>query len=267
FVVNQGVNDVLTGTSTTVHSVEGTPFTGLVASFTDSNPARTATDFTATITWGDGNTSAGAIAANAGGGFDVTGTNTYAEEGTYAVTVTIAGPGSSQASIASSASVGDAALTPASPSVNAIEGAGFDGAVATFADANHKADASDFTASIDWGDGTLSAGIVFGSGGSYSVAGSHTYAEDGTYAVSVAIRDAGGSTATITGTAAVGDAILNATGVRLIATEGISFTGTVAMFMDADPRSDIADLSATVTWGDGHTSTGTISASGPSSYT
>ncbi len=252
----QETNDVLTGTSATVRSVEGTPFTGLVASFTDSNPARAATDFTATITWGDGNTSAGAIAASSSGGFDVTATNTYAEEGTYAVMVTIVGPVSSQISIASIASVSDAALTAGITSINATEGTMFAGAVATFDDANHGAAAGDFTASINWGDGTLSAGTVSGSGGSYSVAGSHTYVEEGNYSISIVVSDVGGSTATITGTAAVADAILDAFGISLIATEGVSFTGTVATFMDTDPNPDIADLSAAITWGDGHVSTG-----------
>src|SRR5260221_14631462 len=61
-----------------------------VAHFTDADPAGTLTDYTATITWGDGTTSAGTIVTNAGGGFDVQGSHTYAEEGTFnAMNVTV----------------------------------------------------------------------------------------------------------------------------------------------------------------------------------
>ncbi len=53
----------------------------------------------------------------------------------------------------------------------------------------------DFMATIDWGDGTSSNGTVSGSGGSYSVSGSHSYAADGPYTVRVHVADAGGSAA------------------------------------------------------------------------
>src|SRR5256885_13963555 len=51
--------------------------------------------------------------------------------------------------------------------------------VATFDDSNTANVAADFTATIDWGDGTTSAGSVSGSGGTFSVAGTHTYAANG----------------------------------------------------------------------------------------
>ena len=37
----------------------------------------------------------------------------------------------------------------------------------------------DFTATINWGDGTTTAGTVIGSNGSFTVAGGHTYADEG----------------------------------------------------------------------------------------
>src|SRR5205814_10462078 len=51
--------------------------------------------------------------------------------------------------------------------------------VATFDDINTANVAADFTATIDWGDGTTSAGSVSGSGGTFSVAGTHTDATAG----------------------------------------------------------------------------------------
>src|SRR5262249_55871265 len=60
-------------TAATVTATEGAAFTGPVASFTDLDPAGTAADFTATITWGDGHDSSGTVAANSAGGFTVSG--------------------------------------------------------------------------------------------------------------------------------------------------------------------------------------------------
>ena len=64
-----------------------------------ADPAVTLADYTATIEWGDGTSSTmtatgGGIAANPGGGFDVFGSHTYADElsgGTFSVLVTDAG--------------------------------------------------------------------------------------------------------------------------------------------------------------------------------
>ena len=53
-------------------------FTATVATFTDDNPFGEAGDFTATINWGDGQTSTGSIRVNPLGGFEVTGSHTYA---------------------------------------------------------------------------------------------------------------------------------------------------------------------------------------------
>src|SRR5206468_9788128 len=50
--------------------------------------------------------------------------------------------------------------------------------VATFSDPGSSDPASDFTASIDWGDGTTTAGTISGSSGDFTVTGSHTYADE-----------------------------------------------------------------------------------------
>jgi hypothetical protein len=75
----------------------GVPFTGTVATFSDSDPNGNAKDYTATINWGDGHFSLGTITKNAQGGFDVSGTNTYAIPANFTIDVDIAdfggGPG------------------------------------------------------------------------------------------------------------------------------------------------------------------------------
>jgi hypothetical protein len=94
----------LTATGTSVSATAGAPFNGTVASFsdTDHDPA---SNYTATIAWGDGNTSTGAIQANGSGGFNVSGTNTYAAAGTYTLTVTITDSDGSKATATSKANV------------------------------------------------------------------------------------------------------------------------------------------------------------------
>lgn len=71
---------------------KGVPVTNvLVAVFTDSNPNAVAANFTALVNWGDGESSTGVVAVNAGGGFKVTATkpNPYATFGSFPFTVTI----------------------------------------------------------------------------------------------------------------------------------------------------------------------------------
>src|SRR5262245_49630123 len=92
------VNDAaLTASAKTIHPLEGQPFTGVVASFTDANPFGTFHEFTATIAWGDGQSSGGTIRFNGDGGWDVLGTHTYADDLSYPVHVSIAEQGGGSA--------------------------------------------------------------------------------------------------------------------------------------------------------------------------
>src|SRR5262249_44966794 len=67
----------VTANGRNIQTVSGQSFTGVVATFTATNPNATAANFTATITWGDGSTSTGTVTTDPKGGFDVTGTHTY----------------------------------------------------------------------------------------------------------------------------------------------------------------------------------------------
>jgi hypothetical protein len=73
----------------------------------------------------------------------------------------------------------------------------FSGTVANLHDGDPAAPLSDFTATIDWGDGLSSPGTVSGSSGDYLVAGSHTYTSTGYFPVKVHVDDVGGSTADV----------------------------------------------------------------------
>ncbi len=73
---------------------------------------------------------------------------------------------------------------------------------AYFYDENPEASSSDYTATINWGDGTATTtGLVAGTPDlGYYVLSSHTYASPGRYQDSVTIRHSGGSVATLSGT-------------------------------------------------------------------
>ncbi len=63
---------------------------------------------------------------------------------------------------------------------------------------------SDYTADINWGDGTVSAGIVSATtGGDFAVIGTHEYAKSGTYTISVPVTDNTGAEITNTCSAQV----------------------------------------------------------------
>jgi hypothetical protein len=181
----------------TVNATEGlasSPQT--VATFTDPDANATAAEYSATIDWGDSSSSAGTITGAAGGPFTVSGSHTYAEEGPYDVKVTINDVDNSvnTATVHSTANVADAPLTSAcaAPPVSLQA---FAGPTATFTDADPGGTSSDYTATIDWGDSSTSAGTVSpGTGnGPYTVSGAHTYTTTGTFTITTTIKDAGGS--------------------------------------------------------------------------
>jgi hypothetical protein len=99
-------------------------------------------------------------------------------------------------------------LSPLSASgvnFSATAGAPFSGTVATFTTPDTLDGAAAFTATITWGDGSTSAGVVSGSNGSFAVTGSHTYADPVNETVHVTISNPNTTPnpATTTGTATV----------------------------------------------------------------
>jgi predicted heme/steroid binding protein len=198
FHVDLAISDrSIEAAGTSVAAVEGRSFTGQVATFSDIDTNATAADYSASISWGDGSTSAGTITGG-GGSFSVSGSHTYAEEGSkqVAVTITDTDNSSNSATTHSTATVTDAGLT-ASPACSATSLRSYNGSTATFVDAaSPSGTLSDFSASISWGDGSASAGAVSGSnGGPYAVSGLHTYATTGSFTITTHITDAGGATA------------------------------------------------------------------------
>ncbi len=190
----------VTASGTIFTATEGGSFSGTVATFIDLDTTATAADYSSSINWGDGTSDSSGAISGLGGSFSVNGTHTYAEEGTYTVTVTITDNDatSNTATATSTGQIGDAALTAAA-TCQSLSERSYGGPVASFTDAARPSGTlSDFSAIIDWGDGSTSAGTVSGlDGGPYGVSGAHTYAATGIFNITTTVTDTGGSHATV----------------------------------------------------------------------
>jgi PKD repeat protein len=205
FKVNVSDPAVL-GTPVAVGAVEGAAFTGkTTATFTDPGGAEAMSSYSATINWGDltptiaatitGGTPLGSSSAVFTVGSDGI-AHTYAEEGTYDVTTTINHAGIITV-VHSTATVADPAVVGTPISVNAKEAISTTVPVATFTDPGGAeltpSIAAEYQANIDWGDSSSSAGTISYSDGAgsktapFTVNGTHAYAEEGTYNITVTI--------------------------------------------------------------------------------
>src|ERR1700722_15671393 len=264
--VNVADADNLSGNSApTITASPGQALTNVVvATFTDTYTGHPdGSDFTTSIDWGDGTTTTGTLTGS-GGSFTVTGSHTYATAGNYTI-VTFMADDSPDASFASANTTADIGfggtevLSAANETVAIAAGT----TVATFAD-NAGLPSSDYTATIDWGDGTTTTGVVSGSAGSFTVASavSHTYADEGLFTEVVTItRTTDSATIAPSGTVTVADTDnLHASGTTVRGDPNVALTNvTVATFTDDNTVSGPGEFVATVDWGDGTTTTGTVS--------
>jgi hypothetical protein len=206
---------------------------------------------------------------------DATGTwnwsYTPAEESGSPITVTITATtaDSQQATTTFTLTVNDAPLSDqtTATALSATEGASTgDQVVGTFSDADPNAVPGDYTATIYWGDGSSgSASAITQSGGSFSVHGSHTYAEEGTFHPYAVVTDNEGNPALTGGsTVTTSQTLITETVAHVAPTAGVSgpsngvpgqprtFTFTAS---DPDPADQAAGFVYHITWGDGTTQT------------
>ena len=250
---------------------QGQAFDGLLATFYDVGftniTAGTAETFSASIDWGDGTTTSDAAIEVVQGTTGtatvvrISGNHTYATIGEFTATVTVADDDGGTANSEILFRVADTApvIEPLAE-INASEGDSVT-LQATFAD---QTASTSYTAAVDWGDGLTTNATVNVSDGSGTVEASHVYADNGQYTATVVLTDAAGTTAQAQTVASIANSaptlapILDGS-----VTAGAEFSINQIAFADSGFTNSIAGttetFTASVNWGDGLTSTATIS--------
>ena len=200
-------------------------------------------------------TSSGFVSQNNDGTFSVSGNHIYTDSPTpYALTVTIKDAGGqSQVVSTTSIFVPDAPIAAVAIPLNPVPlpGNRFNALVATFSTTNPIPNPSSFSATIDWGDGTIDPGLILPDGNVFDVRGSHVYAE-GDYVLAINISDVGGSKAQAYTSLSVPDAPLAVSVPSSIAAvEGTPITQAVATFTSGNPLAVAGNFQASIDWGDG----------------
>jgi hypothetical protein len=264
------------------------PAATVVAEFTSALSGVVASDFKATVNWGDNTPlTTGVVVATGGGGFAIESGHTYAKAGGYATTTTVVEQGLAPLVLFGSAMVTDLPVTGAiTPNIIAVEGISTGQIVlATIVDPNALATASDLVASLPvggWGDGAPSVpvalalqqiGVTPSTSSApgqpiFDVLGSHTFRETTStrpllpLTLTLGVTTVGGVVTTLKSPLASGIAVLDAPltsrgGARITGAAGRS-TGAVAIgsFLDANADASGADFttgagSTVVSWGDG----------------
>jgi len=192
----------------------------------------------------------------------------FADSGGFCEHATTAVTGFGGCNFCVDVAISQAPIAASAANFSAIEGKPFDATVANFTTGDPLATPADFSASISWGDGGSATGTVSASGAGFAVSGGHTYAEEGSYQVTVTvteIADASNSDAAHS-VATVGDALISAS-PACEATSLHLYNGRTATFSDAAGTfGSAADFSATINWGDGTSSAGAISSLGGGAY-
>ena len=125
--------------------------------------------------------------------FTVVGSNTYPEEGVYAVRVSVRDAGGAVATAGGLASVVTSVVDRTSLPVTAVETVQYLGPMVDFRLADPREQVSGESVTIAWGDGESAQGSIALDGqGGYWVVGSHTYRAAGSYVATVTVQDASG---------------------------------------------------------------------------
>ncbi len=271
-ISDAALNDTSTG-ATVAGPAEGASSGGVVlGTFSDNNPFAPASDYTGgiAVVWPAGANESGATytvnsLGNTGlGGVSnwqvIANTISFSEEGTFTPTsVSITDVDGSTTSLASPnhvtvAEVQITNLTGGGSTQSINEGgtsAAFTG-LATFTDPAGAEPVANYTTLIHWGDGGTSAGTVVNvSGNNFRIdAPAHTYAEEGSYSVTVDVTHETAATLTVAG------ATINVAEVQISnlagggSTQSINEGGTsaiitgLATFTDPAGASPVADYTA-----------------------
>jgi uncharacterized repeat protein (TIGR03803 family) len=182
-------------------SITSSPSQG-IAVITAGNAGDTAASFSGSINWGDGTFVSGSnihILPDGTGKtvhrFTITNTHTYTTPGEYPVIVKLADAPGAHLTLTGTANISSSSIAISSPEIYKTGGVLKNEVVATFDDNTIPNTAADYTATINWGDGTTSPGTLkAGANFSYKVLGTHTYKTPDTFTVTTTVtRTSGGS--------------------------------------------------------------------------
>ncbi|MGH9123619.1 MAG: FG-GAP-like repeat-containing protein [Acidimicrobiales bacterium] len=191
------------GTTTSVVSSVNPATEGQATTFTATVTARAASHGTpsGTVDFSSGSTDLGTAALGPNATAAITET---LPKGNATIRATYSGSAAFTGSKASVKEViQNAPLSLHTVAISGTEPVTVAGIVAHLIDGN-PAVASSFRATIDWGDGTTSAGVISADPmAGFDVSGRHTYTKGGTHTFKVKVTDLGGSSVTGTGTATI----------------------------------------------------------------
>jgi hypothetical protein len=244
----------ITVQASSFQAVAGTD-TGSITVGTFTTPDLDSQDayFDALISWGDGTTDEGTVSGQ-DGSFTVTGRHIYEETGSFTTQVTVTNwlsSGSGRGTGTATVPVPQWRLT-ADLGEGILVGQAASPVVGTLLDSNPEVSAGDFIVRINPGDGSGQqlTGVVTALGsGEWTVSlPDYKYQQAGIYTASLTVTGPDNQQQTATSMVAVGDLYA-----------GIPATLTVAEFGVGDPAADPSDYTAMIDWGDGNSSTGTVS--------
>jgi hypothetical protein len=274
---------IFAGSLAPLHFRQGQPFKGVVATFTSIDPAAQPSDFSASVNFGGGlgdNAAPHIVRGGTPGSFLViAGVNTYHANHpvNFVVDITDNVTGGGTLHLAASEPVAPSAVAILGNSAAwTVEGKGYSGIVATFTDSD-PLDESPMRAFVTFDNGATlsSAGVSRIGPGKYKITGSapaRAVREEGASLFNVTLlRD----TVTDFGTGSIHvyeNHFSSSTGCNVAHIEFPYATdvspgpadwklsaGVFAGFRDPNTLDDPNDYTATIHWGDGNTSSGTVS--------
>ncbi|TPW17944.1 MAG: PDK repeat-containing protein, partial [bacterium] len=225
------------------NATEGTTISLQGATFMDAGALDT---HTATVDWGDGTSTAAVVS-----GMTVQAQHAFGDNATYDVVVTVRDDDGGLSSATFKAVIANAApVLAVLADQTGSEGSTFILQNATFTDAGLL---DTHTATVDWGDGTTVAAAVLNN----TLTAQHVYGDNGTYDVTVTVRDDEGAATSGAFKAVVSNAApaLAALGDQTTA-EGAVLSLQNAVFTDAG---SLDTHTATVDWGDGTSEAASVS--------
>jgi PKD repeat protein len=224
----------------------------------------------ATVNWGDGSDPESTTIFSGGGAGALGGKHTYADDGVYTVTVTVTdddGGSDTKSFTVTVNNVRPVVVVAQNQSINEgefLDLSGLGGAppLGLYVDPGLN---DTHTATVDWGDGSsVENAAIFAGPGSGALGGSHTYADNGVYTVTVTVTDDDGGSDTKTFQVTVNNVAPSLTNVDdIMLDEGALFSLEDLNLLLSDPGFDFPvdsiegflsqELFAihSVDWGDG----------------